>query len=124
MLRLLWFACIAATCWFAFIPAEWGGLGGEGYHGLAFFVLGLLTPAAFPRLPVLVVWIVLIVLGGGIELAQEYLFDTLRHGEWADFRVDAAAAAAGVLSALLVRQLAKRYHGKAEAEPLDAGSEA
>ncbi|WP_340587919.1 VanZ family protein [Erythrobacter alti] len=96
MIRALWFLCIAATMWFALIPPEMGGLGGTSYHGVAFMVLGLLTPAAFPRVPLVAIWILLLVFGGGIELAQG-MMNVNRHSEWDDFVTDAFAATVGIV---------------------------
>ena len=96
IIRLLWLLYVAATLWFALIPADKGGLGGAGYHGVAFFVLGVLTPAAFPAIRAVFIWLVLLALGGGIELAQTVMGQG-RYGEWSDFLSDAVAATAGVL---------------------------
>ncbi|KLI63709.1 hypothetical protein [Aurantiacibacter marinus] len=96
MMRLVWFLAIAATLWFAFIPPSWGGLGGAGYHGVAFVVLGVLTPAAFPKLRLVTIWTALVMLGGGIELAQGTT-SLHRHGEWSDFVTDVIAATVGVV---------------------------
>jgi len=96
MIRALWFLCIAATVWFALIPSAMGGIGGAGYHGVAFMVLGLLTPAAFPRLSLWLIWAALVAFGGGIELGQE-LMQFNRHGEWNDFATDAVAATVGIV---------------------------
>lgn len=109
MLRPLWIVCLAATLWFALAPPSMGGLGGEGYHGLAFLVLGLMTPAAFPRLPLIVVWIVLAALGGSIELAQQFLPLVDRHGEWADLRINVYASTVSILVVWLMRKVFSRW---------------
>ena len=96
ILRLIWFICTGAILYFALARGEAGGLGGASYHVLAFFVLGLLTPAAFPRINLALIWIVLLALGGGIELAQGMMGNG-RHGEWDDFFADAVAASAGIV---------------------------
>ncbi len=96
MMRMIWFLAIAATLWFALIPPDWGGLGGAGYHGVAFMVLGLLTPAAFPTARLLLIWLTLVALGGAIELAQGVM-STQRYSEWGDFATDAIAATVGVV---------------------------
>ena len=114
LLRGIWILSIGATLWFAFVPAEMGGLGGAGYHGVAFMVLGLLTSAAFPRINPLLVWAGLVLLGGGIEMVQQFT-DFSRHGEWADFRLNAIAAAVGVIYARIGRYLLSRVR-REEAE--------
>jgi|GEM_PF-715460 len=96
MIRFFWLLCIAVTLWFALIPADMGGLGGAQYHGAAFLVLGFLTPAVFPRVPLIVSWGTLLVLGGGIELAQGMMGEG-RHGEWDDFVTDSVAATGGII---------------------------
>lgn len=106
-LRGIWLICVGATLWFALVPADMGGLGGAGYHGVAFFVLGLFTPAAFPRMHLLLVWLGLVTLGGGIELVQEFT-DLGRSGEWADMRLNAIAASVGVIYAWIGRYLLER----------------
>ena len=95
ILRLLWFVCLCAILYFALAPASAGGLGGASYHGVAFFILGLLTPAAFPKGNLLLVWLVLLALGGCIEAAQGALA-TNRVPSWDDFLTDAIAASVGV----------------------------
>lgn len=95
-MRILWIICVLATLWFALIPPDWGGLGGAGYHGVAFMVLGLLTPAAFPRAGLAVIWLALINLAGGIELAQGAM-SVRRHAEWSDFAIGAFAATVGIV---------------------------
>lgn len=124
MIRLVWLLCIAATIWFALIPADMGGLGGASYHGVAFMVLGLLTPAAFPRVPLILIWVALLVLGGGIELAQGTMGEG-RHGEWDDFVTDAIAATAGVMCYLIWLLLRSRMTqtSASENEPDDSVSD-
>ena len=107
MIRLVWFLCIAVTTWFALIPSDMGGRGGASYHGVAFMVLGLLTPAAFPRVPLILIWGALLALGGGIELAQG-MMGAGRHGEWDDFVTDAVAATVGVMCYLIWLLLRRR----------------
>ena len=102
---------MAATLWFALVPPAMGGLGGHGYHGVAFMLLGLLTPAAFPRVHLLLILSFLIALGGGIELAQAYM-DAERAGEWSDFRIDAIAATIGIVYARIWRYLLARIHAQ------------
>lgn len=96
LIRAIWFLCLSAIVWFALAPSEMGGLGGAGYHGVAFMILGLLTPPAFPRVPMIAIWAVLLAFGGGIELAQD-IMGFKRYGEWGDFAIDAIAATVGII---------------------------
>ncbi len=121
-LRGIWLACIGATLWFALVPVDLGGLGGAGYHGVAFIVLGLLTPAAFPRLNLVLVWLALLALGGGIELAQEFT-DFARSGEWADIRLNVIAATVGVIYAWIGRYLIRRVRAENATASVDEGGE-
>ncbi|MDE1468296.1 VanZ family protein [Aurantiacibacter sp. D1-12] len=111
LLRGIWLICVGATLWFALVPPQMGGLGGAGYHGVAFMVLGLLTPAAFPRLSLLLVWFALLALGGAIEVGQEFT-DLGRSGEWADMRFNTIAATVGVIYAWIGRVLIKRVRNE------------
>lgn len=115
-MRILWIICIAVTVWFALAPAAWGGLGGQGYHGMAFLLLGVLTPAAFPRLKLTWAWLLLVGFGGGIEIAQSWNMSAQRHGEWVDWYVDIAAVSIGiVLWALWRYRVARIATGKQRA---------
>ena len=96
MIRAIWFLCIAAILWFALIPAEMGGVGGTQYHAAAFLLLGMLTPLAFPRLPLGLVWVTIVLFGGAIELAQG-MMHAERYSEWNDFAADAVAATVGIV---------------------------
>lgn len=107
LLRLFWVACTGAILFFALAPGDTGGVGGASYHVLAFFVLALLTPAAFPGRSLLLIWCILILLGGAIEVAQGMMGNN-RHGEWSDVITNAIAAGIGTLSYRLWRRLRTR----------------
>ncbi|WP_271078062.1 hypothetical protein [Aurantiacibacter sp. MUD61] len=113
LVQAIWLACVIGMLWFAFAPAEQGGLGGAGFHGLAFAVLGLLTPFAFPRLSLWLILIGLVVLGGGIEVVQTYT-GMGRVGEWIDFYMDVIAASSGIMAAILLQAL---WHERRPEEP-------
>lgn len=107
ILRLVWFACLCAILYFALAPASAGGLGGAAYHGVAFFILGLLTPAAFPKGSLVLIWLVLLALGGFIEAAQGAMAWN-RVPSWDDFITDAIAATIGVVYFRLWQVLRRR----------------
>ena len=104
-----WGACLAVVV-LALLPAEqvqrlplnfWD----KAQHALAFGVLALLGLRAWPSArhhPLVLV--ALLVLGGGIEVAQHLL--GWRHGEWADWGADALGVAVASLWALVRRRRA------------------
>lgn len=96
MMRLAWLACVIAILWFALVPSDLGGLGGSGYHGIAFLALGLLTPIAFPRQGIFLIWLGLVALGGAIEVVQGY-GDFGRQADVEDWFIDIAAATVGIV---------------------------
>lgn len=65
------------------------------YLGLAVWFGGLLQPRSYFRL-----FLSLLALGGGIEIAQD-MMKLGRHAEWNDFFADAAGALAGLLLCLV-----------------------
>jgi VanZ family protein len=74
----------------------------KAQHALAFTALATLGLHAYPRYAPRVL-VGLLVLGGGIELAQAAT--GWRHGEWADGLADAVGLALGTLLAMATRRL-------------------
>ncbi|QZH74960.1 MAG: VanZ family protein [Erythrobacter sp.] len=91
-----WSTAVLAMLYFALAPAEAGGIGGAEYHGVAFMLLGLFTPAAWPRLQLVTVWMGLLALAGIIEIAQ-FLMLARRVASAEDWFLGAAAATIGVI---------------------------
>lgn len=78
----------------AYLPPQVFSLWDKAQHALAFTALAVLGLRAYPRHP----WhltVGLLVLGGGIELAQAAT--GWRHGEWGDWLADAVGLALGTL---------------------------
>lgn len=100
-----------------------GGLGGASYHGVAFLVLGLLTPAAFPTIRLVAIWIALLTLGGAIELAQG-MMQVNRHAEWSDFGVDALAASVGIVFTRILLRTVSLWRAKGAKNENGADGEA
>lgn len=78
----------------AYLPPQVFSLWDKAQHALAFTALALLGLRAYPRR----LWhlaLGLLVLGGGIELAQAAT--GWRHGEWGDWLADAVGLALGAL---------------------------
>ncbi|MCK6414335.1 MAG: VanZ family protein [Giesbergeria sp.] len=74
----------------------------KAQHALAFTALATVGLHAYPRYAPRVL-VGLLVLGGGIELAQAAT--GWRHGEWADGLADAVGLALGTLLAMATRRL-------------------
>lgn len=76
-------------------------------HILAFFVLSFLARLLWLRVNALILFIMLGLFGGGIELLQLYM-GFGRVADWADFGVDLVAIVAGMLSAQLLSSLRRK----------------
>jgi VanZ family protein len=76
-------------------------------HMLAFFTVTFLGRLAYPRIPVVVIALLMAMFGGFIELSQAVPF-IHRDAEWADWFADCIAVGVGLLVAWPVVILADR----------------
>ncbi|WP_417622828.1 hypothetical protein [Parasphingorhabdus sp.] len=67
-------------------------------HILAFFILSLMARILWPRVNVVILFVMLMVFGGSIELLQ-LVMGFGRDADWMDFGADIIAIAMGTLSA-------------------------
>ncbi len=64
-------------------------------HGLAFFTLSLMARLLWPRTNVVILFVLLMIFGGGIELLQ-LTMGLGRDADWWDFAADVAAILLGI----------------------------
>ena len=94
----------AITCYYALIPGDKGGRGGEFWHALAFATLGFLSRLAFSRSSAIVLLIALGQFGALIEVAQG-MMDLQRAMEFEDLIVDIVASIVGIVIGAIVLAL-------------------
>jgi len=99
LFQLLFWAALAFALVMASLPqppALPGNPGDKALHILAFLVLTALAAAAYPRLPLLLIFAGLACFGGGIEAVQS-IPELGRQPSWMDWFADVAAIAAMLL---------------------------
>lgn len=104
LVKLAFLVLTAAVLFLALTPGPLGAVieSGEHRHLLAFTLLPLVGSLAWPRLSLRAQFAFYAVLGGAIELVQAWMA-VGRQGEWLDWAIDCAAAAAALLVVGLVR---------------------
>jgi hypothetical protein len=110
MMRIaIWTGGLLAMLYVALVSPAQGGLGGDEAHRVAFFLFGIITPLAWPRRSLWVIWLGLLCVAGGIELGQNALvaaeLSAQRVGAWSDWWTSAIAASAGVACIAMLRAL-------------------
>lgn len=83
-------------------PALPGDPGDKLLHVLAFLVLAGLAAFAYPRVPLIVIFVGLAVFGGAVELVQA-VPQLGREPSWLDWLADVGAAAAVLLAVAAIR---------------------
>lgn len=76
-------------------------------HMLAFFVLSFMARLLWPRINTLILFSMLAIFGGGIELLQ-LVMNTGRDSDWMDFAADILAIIIGMLSAQALTSIKDR----------------
>lgn len=64
-------------------------------HGLAFFTLSLMARLLWPRTNAVILFVLLMIFGGGIELLQ-FSMGLGRDADWMDFAADIVAILLGI----------------------------
>ncbi|WP_131601072.1 hypothetical protein [Sphingomonas sp. 37zxx] len=102
--RMLFIVLVMAMLYLALTPGPLGSIiaDGEQRHVLAFTMLPLIGSVGWPGLSLRLQFVLYAMLGGTIEIAQEWM-GLGRAGEWADWSVDCLATAAALLVVGIIR---------------------
>lgn len=108
---IAFWACLIGAYVFAILPGReapsiflWDKLN----HMIAFFVVTILCRLAYPRLPVLLIALLMAGFGGAIELSQAVPF-IHRDAEWNDWFADCGAAIVGLIMAWPLTVLVRKW---------------
>lgn len=90
--KTLFWLLTAAVMFLALVPGPLGAIipSDAERHYLAFLVLPAVAAYAWPRVPILAMWLVFVAFGGAIELLQ-FVMGLGREAEWNDWINDMTA---------------------------------
>ncbi len=101
MLRIFFWLLLGVILAISIMPAEDAPtvfVNDKLNHMLAFFILSFMARLLWPLINALILFSMLAIFGGGIELLQ-LVIETGRDSDWMDFAADALAIVIGILSA-------------------------
>lgn len=109
--KMLFWLLAAAVLFLALVPGPLGAIipSDAERHYLAFLVLPAVAAYAWPRVPILIMWVVFVAFGGAIELLQS-LMGLGREAEWSDWINDMVAITVSlVVGAVILRRRRDRF---------------